>query len=114
MERVRSRIFAGLAPLALAGGLVVAAGTAGNAATTGCGATCVALVSQEFGTGYVIAVSGGTAQVGQQIILSAAGQYSAEDFTAEHVGTLNDFFQAGQVSAAFTLHYGCIATVNFP
>ena len=114
MERVRSRIFAGLAPLALAGGLVMAAGTAGNAATIDCGATCVALASQEYGTGYVSAVSDGTAQVGQQIMLSAAGQYSAEDFRTEYVGTVADFLAAGLVTPAFALHYGCIPTVNFP
>jgi hypothetical protein len=94
MERVKSRIFAGLAAVALAGGTVTAVATSGQAATPQCtatGYTCVALASQEWGTGYVSAVSGGTAAKGQAIILSAAGEYSAEDFVLLNEGSVSNF-----------------------
>jgi hypothetical protein len=63
MERVSSKIIAGLTVLALASGGMVAAAPAGNAATFDC-ANCINLAAQEF-PGDVAAVSGGTAQVGQ-------------------------------------------------
>ena len=93
MKRVSSRIFAGLAALALAGGGITAAATAGNAATSDC-ASCINLASQQF-PGDVAEVSGGTAQAGQKVILSAAGPFSAEDFTQLFQGTVQDFFNAG-------------------
>ena len=113
MERVRRRMFAGLAALALAGGLAVAAGTAGNAATIDCGAFCIALASQEYGTGYVSAVSGGTAQIGQKIILSAAGQYSAEDFRAVTEGTVAEFYTVGLISAVMDLTWPTLSALQY-
>ena len=101
MDRVRSRIFAGLAALALAGGGITAAATAGNAATSDC-ATCINLASQAF-RGDVAAVSAGTAQVGQKVILSAAGPFSAEDFTLLNEGTVQQFFNAGIIGPAVGL-----------
>jgi hypothetical protein len=95
MERIKSKIFVGLAALALAGGTIAATEPAGHAATTACGATCVALASQALGTGSVSAVSAGTTQTGRAIILSAAGQFSTEDFTQENPGTVAEFYQAG-------------------
>lgn len=82
MTGVKSRIFAGLVAPTLAGGTTAAAGSAGNAATTGCGASCAALAAQKWGTGFVSAVSGGAAQPGQPVMLSAAGQFPAENFKA--------------------------------
>lgn len=113
MERVRSKIFAGLAALALAGGLVVAVGTAGNAATIDCGANCIALASQEYGTGYVSAVSGGTAQIGQKIILSPAGQYSAEDFTAVTEGTVAEFCSVGLMGPVMCLTWPTLNALQY-
>jgi len=101
MKPVRSKIFAGLAVLALAGGGTAAAATAGNAATSDC-ATCTNLAPQQF-PGYVAAVSGGTAQVGQKVILSAAGPFSAEDFKQLFQGTVQDFFSAGIIGPAVGL-----------
>lgn len=100
MTRVKSRTFAGLTALALASGILAAVQLPGNAATTGCGASCSALASQKWGTGFVTAVSGGISQAGQPIVLSTAGQFSAEDFKAVFQGTVADFYQAGLVVAA--------------
>lgn len=101
MERVRSKIIAGLAVLALASGGIAAATTAGNASTSDC-ATCINLAAQEF-PGDVAAVSGGTAQVGQKVILSATGPFSAEDFTLENPGTVQEFFNDGIIGPAVGL-----------
>jgi len=98
MKRVSSRIFAGLAALALAGGGITAAATAGNAATSDC-ASCINLASQQF-PGDVAEVSGGTAQAGQKVILSAAGPFAAEDFTQLLQGSVQDFFNAGIIGPA--------------
>lgn len=92
MERVRSRIFAGLAVLALAAGGITAAATAGNASTSDC-AGCINLAPQAF-PGDVAAVFNGTEQAGQKIILSAAG-LSAEDFTLSNQGTVQEFYNVG-------------------
>jgi hypothetical protein len=100
MDRVRRRILAGLATLALAGGTVVAVETSGNAATVDCGASCTALASQQWGAGYVASVSDGTARAGQAVTLSAAGLYNAEDFRAMDEGTVAAFYDAGLVGAA--------------
>ena len=101
MKRVSSRIFAGLAALALAGGGITAAATAGNAATSDC-ASCINLASQQF-PGDVAEVSGGTARVSQKVILSATGPFSAEDFTQLFQGTVQDFFSAGIIGPAVGL-----------
>jgi hypothetical protein len=48
------------------------------------------------------------AKVGQPIILfRESNSDPALDFTATSEGQVSDFFQAGLVSAAFNLHYGC-------
>jgi hypothetical protein len=101
MERVRSRIFAGLAALALAGGGITAAATAGNAATSDC-TICINLASQQF-SGDVAEVFGGTAQAGQKIVLSAAGPFSAEDFEPLNEGTVQEFFNFGIIGPAVGL-----------
>ena len=88
MNRVRSRILVGLAALGLAGGLVVAVGTASKAASPECGSACISLASQEWGTGYVSAVKNGASQTGQPILISAAGPDTSEDFQLLNEGTV--------------------------
>jgi hypothetical protein len=100
MTRVKSKIFAGLMALALAGGILAAVQLPGNAATTQCGPGCMSLASKQWGTGFVTAVSGGTAQAGQPVVLSGAGSFSAEDFQVVFQGTVADFYAAGLVTAA--------------
>jgi hypothetical protein len=111
MERVRSRIFAGLAVLVLAGGGITAAATAGNASTSDC-ATCINLASQQF-KGDIAEVSGGTAQVGQKVILSAAGPFSSEDFKLLFQGTVKDFYAAGIIGPAVGLTWPKLSVYEF-
>jgi len=100
MERIKSKALAGLGALALAGGIIVAVGPAGSAATVACGSSCISLASQSLGPGDVSAVSSGTAAVGTKVILSAAGEFSAEDFQVENPGTVAEFYADGVVGAA--------------
>jgi len=102
MERVKNKIFGCLAALALVAGATVAAVAApsGNAATPACGASCVALYAQASGSGYVSAVSGGTAQIGQHVILSAAGPLSSEDWQLLTIADVATLYADGIVGAA--------------
>ena len=100
MERLRSKIFAGLAVLTLTGTGITVATTTGNAATFDC-TNCINL-SPQASSGDVAAVSGGTAQVGQKVILSAAG-LSSEDFILLDEGTVQDFYNAGIIGPAVGL-----------
>jgi hypothetical protein len=110
MERVRSKIFAGLAVLALTGAGITAAATIGNASTSDC-ANCINLAVQAF-SGDVAAVSGGTAQVGQKVILSAAG-LSSEDFIQEFQGTVQDFYNAGIIGPTVGLTWPNLSVYEF-
>jgi hypothetical protein len=106
---VKQRGAALLAGLALAGSACVtgiAAAPAADAATPQCGANCVSLYNQEFGSGYVSAVSGGTAAAGQAVILSAAAPSASEDFTSLFEGLVSDFYAAGLMNATLEEHYG--------
>jgi hypothetical protein len=102
MERLKNKVLASLAALALAGGATVAAVPAptGNAATPACGATCVALYDQTLGSGDVSTVSGGTAQLGQHVILSPAGPYSDEDWHLLTIANAATLYADGIVGAA--------------
>jgi hypothetical protein len=119
---IKSKVLAAAATLTLVGGVGLAgaltAGTA-SAATPSCGPSCVDIFSHQFGThaepNYVVDVLRQGEKVGQPIILFRTANFDpAEDWTAAFQGTTADFYAAGLVSAAVALHYGCIATVNFP
>jgi hypothetical protein len=102
MERIRSRIVTGLAALALAGGALAAAGPAASAATPACGASCVTLLSQAFGTSNVMAVYSPRFAMpgkGQSVVLSAAGNFSSEDWHAVLIGQVSDLYALGIVAA---------------
>jgi hypothetical protein len=103
MERIKSRIFGGLAALALAGGALAAAGPGASAATTACGATCVTLASQAAGLGDVMAVLIPRFAIPgkpQSVVLSAAGNVSSEDWRLVDEGTVAPFYAQGIVGAA--------------
>ncbi len=116
---IKSKVLATAATLALAGGVGTAGvlGTAAtaNAATPSCGPTCVDIFSQEFGQhhspNYLLDVFQQRSHIGQPIILfQSSNSDPAEDFRPEFQGTVLDFYEAGMVSAAFALHYGCVST----
>ena len=99
MERLRSKIFAGLAALTLVGTGITVATTTGNAATSDC-TNCTNLTSQAF-SGDIAVVSGGTAQAGQKVILSTG--LSSADFILLNEGTVQDFYNAGILGPAVGL-----------
>jgi len=115
---ITSKALATVATLATAG--VGAAGVLGTAATAqaatpSCGDTCVDIFSQEFGhhnsPNFLLDVYQQHPKIGQPIILDRAGHSDpALDFRPEFQGTVLDFYEAGLVSAAFALHYGCVPT----
>jgi hypothetical protein len=97
--------------VALVPGLLLAgiAAPATLAATPQCGSVCAALFNLTFGPADVTAVtgpSGTSARTGQPVALVAAsGSNQGEDWVILVEGTVNDFFQAGIVSAGLNLHY---------
>jgi hypothetical protein len=118
---IKSKVFAAATTLALVGGVgtagVLTAGTA-SAATPSCGIACVNLFSYDFGThhspNFVVDVLRQGERVGQPIILFRTSNFDpAEDWTVAFQGTVIDFFQAGLVSSALALHYGCVKGVDF-
>jgi len=118
---IKSKVAAAAAAVTLVGGFgAVAASTAtsAGAATPSCGNACVNVFSKLFGThrhpNFVMDVWRQAAKVNQPIILFRSSLSDpAEDFNASLQGTVNDFFNAGLVSAAVNLHYGGGA-VGFP
>jgi len=114
---IKSKVLATAATLAMVGGVgtagVLGTAAAANAATPSCGFTCVNIFSQEFGhhsnPNFILDVQGGRIHIGQNIILfRGSNADKAEDFRLEFQGTVAQFFEAGMVSAAFALHYGCV------
>jgi hypothetical protein len=113
---IKSKVFAAATTLALVGGVgtagVLTAGTA-SAATPSCGIACVNLFSYDFGThhspNFVVDVLRQGEKAGQPIILFRTANFDpAEDWTVSFQGTVIDFFEAGLVSSAVALHYGCV------
>ena len=108
---IKSKVVAAAATATLVGGLGVAGMTSAQAATPSCGHSCIDIFSRTFGThhrpNFVLDVQRGTKTAGTPIILyRTSNTDAAEDFTVSNQGTVNDFFQAGLVSAALNLHYG--------
>ena len=113
---IKSKVLATAATLTLVGGVgtagVLATAATANAATPSCGSACVDIFSQEFGHHgnpvFILDVFQQHARIGQPIILFRASNHDvAEDFQLEAQGTVSDFFEAGLVTAAFALHFGC-------
>jgi hypothetical protein len=115
---MKSKILAAAATLTMVGGLSMAGTLAANAATPSCGHNCIDLFLREFGShhgpNFVLDVQHGTARVGQPIILyRTSNSDAAEDFTVSFQGTVQDFFNAGLVSASLNLHYSHNAAFEF-
>jgi hypothetical protein len=107
-------VTAAAAAMVLAGGTGAALTSAGaaRAATPSCGPTCIDIFSKQFGTyhhpGFIMDVFRQGEKVGQPLILfRQSNSDPAEDFTISFEGQVSDFFQAGMLSSAFNLHYGC-------
>lgn len=97
---MRTRFLAaGIAVLALAGGIAVSTIPASQAATSACGSTCAALASQAFGSTDVSAVSSASGTAGTSVIMAAAAPTSTEDWQVNLQGTVSSFYAAGLVNA---------------
>lgn len=103
---VRSKAIGGLAVLALAGGMGTAGALAAGAATSACGTGCMALFTEDLGSGYVTAVAGGAARIGRPVILSAAADSATEDWQLSTLGTAADLYAQGLVTAAVAAGWG--------
>jgi hypothetical protein len=115
---IKSKILTVAATLALIGGLSTAGALSANAATPSCGRHCIDIFLREFGShrspNFVLDVFRGTARAGTPIILfRTSNTDAAEDFTVSFQGTVQDFFDAGLVSAAFNLHFSDLAAFEF-
>ena len=115
---IKSKVLAAAATLTIVGGLGAAGTLTANAATPSCGGSCIDIFLREFGShhspNFVLDVQHGTARVGQPIILyRTSNSDAAEDFTVAFQGTVQDFFNAGLVSASLNLHYSHDAAFEF-
>ena len=113
---IKSKILAGAGALALAGGLATVGAMSASAATPPCGHRCIDIFSREFGThshpNFVLDVWRQTARAGTPIILyRTSNTDKAEDFNVSFQGTVADFFAAGLVSSALSLHYSHTRTL---
>jgi hypothetical protein len=111
--KLRSKVLAGAAALALAGGFAVAGAATSGAATPSCGTKCLNGYNKQFGKQFITDVFRQGDKVGQPIILfTRSNSDPAEDFTVSDQGTVSDFFAAGMVSPAVELHYGGAKYLN--
>jgi hypothetical protein len=120
----KSKLLAGAASLALAGGLAVTGGLGGlsaHAATPSCGPGgidpvagpfgCINVFNRDFGThrhpNFIMDVFRQGAKVGQPIILfRTTNSDPAEDFVVSLAGTGADFASAGLLSSIAAKHWG--------
>jgi hypothetical protein len=98
MERVKRRIFAGLATCALACGAFTAVAPAADAASTDCGSHCVTWMPYEEAPNAVLN-SPGDSQ-GSIINLAAKANSAHEDFVVSAPDTTTVYYQYGIISAA--------------
>jgi hypothetical protein len=114
---VKSKLLAAAATLALVGGAGTgAAFTAGTAfaATPECGHGCIDIYNPQLGPEFLIdSYKQGQATGTPVILFQSSNDDPALDFTPTDQGTVADFYQAGLVTAAFALHFGCDAGVTF-
>lgn len=110
------------ATLTLVGGAAAYASGTAHAATPSCGSSCLDVFNDQFSGGIDTGHPGflmdsykqGIATGTPIILFRESNSDPALDFVFENQGTVADFFAAGLVGAATALHYGCIASVNFP
>lgn len=112
---VRNRIFSAALALALGGGISAAVTPAADAATPGCGATCLDIFDSAGGPpaspAFVLeALGGGLGRVGQPVVLARASSTNkAEDFDSLSAAPTSDYFQAGLIPPGLAMRYGCEA-----
>ena len=85
---------------------------AASAASPGCGPTCILLSNQKFGTADLPMVSG-AATAAQPVVLSAASDSTAQDWTESFQGTVSDLYAVGLMNPTLDQHYGTDQTFQF-
>jgi YVTN family beta-propeller protein len=103
---------------ALAVGLGIARVPSASAATTSCGAHCIELFSDLYGTsmqpGFVTDVPGQTPTAGAPMDLAATTNSDpGEDLTETFQGTVHDFVQAGLMATGMDQPYGSESAFQF-
>ena len=103
---IKSKIVTAAAALTLIAGVGAAGTLTARAATPKCGALCSDFYSRAFGPGFVLdALHAGRA--GQVTTLAKASRASrGEDFSADNLGKVRDFFRAGLLSGGLNALYG--------
>jgi len=107
----------GSAVALLGGGVALFGAPVANAATPSCGPSCVNLFSAQFGTTSQPTFVLDSYQQGQAtgtplVLFATSNTIPGEDFTAS-TASVADYYQAGLVSAAVALNYGCDPGVDF-
>jgi hypothetical protein len=110
---IRSKILAAAATLTLAGAAAMAGTVSANAETPACGPSCVEF-SAASNPQLILDDPGSILATGTPITTFPPSVTNpAEDFVVTSVDPVLDYFQAGLVSAAVALHYGCVPGVDF-
>jgi len=114
---IRSKAFAALATLTVAGALSLVAPQSASAATERCAPHCVQIFSAKFGTpddpAFVETVFRGIARAGVPTGLQRVSSHNpAGDVIVSRVGTVSEFYAADMVSAAVNDHYGALQAVQ--
>ncbi len=122
---IKSKVLASAAALTMVGGVGLAGAlTAGSASalTLPAGPGAIELFNTDFGTHHTPNFVLDTLRQGEkggqpQILFRTSSSDPAEDYTVTDQGTVQDWYEAGQISAAVALHYGCVqgnASWEFP
>ena len=110
---IKSKVLASAATLTLVGGVGMLGALTANASTPAAGPDAVELFSPLFGTHHtpvdVLDTLRQGEKVGQpQILYRTSNSDPAEDYTITDQGTVQDWWEAGFITPALALHYGCV------
>jgi hypothetical protein len=110
---IRSKILAAAATLTLAGAATMAGALSANAETPACGPSCVEF-SAASSPQLILDDPGSIQATGTPITTFPPSVTNpAEDFVITSPDPVIDYYQAGLVSAAVALNYGCVAGDDF-
>ena len=109
---IRIKLLAVVGALSIVGGLSTVSPMAASAGTPQCGAGCINIFSQAWGTSaspnFVETVRHVVARAGTPTeLFRVSGSNPAEDLIP-HGGLVSSFFASGMVSAAVNSHYGTL------
>ena len=106
---IKSTIATAAATLTLIASADVAGTLTANAATVKCGPACSDFYSRAFGPGFVLDVLH-AGRAGQLTTLAKASRATrGEDFSADNLGKVRDFFRAGLLSGGLNALYGSLS-----